>query len=305
MTHGWVVIVLSLGAALAFATSSSLKHVSAGQVPDAQDLHPRSVGRLVVGTLSHPLWLGGLLADLVGVGLQVVALHFGALGVVQPLLVSGLLFALLLRRRTGRHASRGELGWAVVLTASLGGFLVLAGTASQPGTTAPADRLAAVVAAGVGVVLATACVLLGRRQPPGGRAAALLGVAVGGIYAATAALLKALTGIVLHGPVALLTSWQLYTVIVVGAGGLLLNQLAFQAGPLTASLPAIATVDPLASITLGVVVYDEHIRHSLGSGVGLAALLLLLGLAVIQLSRHGLPEQLAGAQPSPGQSDRP
>lgn len=105
----------------------------------------------------------------------------------------------------------------MVLTASLGVFLVLAGTASQPGTPAPADRLAAVVAAGVGVVLATACVLLGRRQPPGGRAAALLGVAVGAVYAATAALLKALTGIVLHGLVALLTSWQLYTARVSGS----------------------------------------------------------------------------------------
>jgi hypothetical protein len=50
----------------------------------------------------------------------------------------------------------------------------------------------------------------------------------------------------------------LYAVILVGIAGVLLNQLAFQAGPITASLPAIATIDPLLSIVIGVVVYDEH-----------------------------------------------
>ncbi len=67
MTPGWLVIGVSL--ASAFAVSSSLQHLSAGQVPDAQDLG----------------------ADVVGLSLQVLALHLGALAVVQPLLISGLL----------------------------------------------------------------------------------------------------------------------------------------------------------------------------------------------------------------------
>lgn len=299
MPPGWLVIVLSLSSALAFATSSSLKHASAGHVPDAQDLRPRSVGRLAVATVAHPLWLGGIFADLVGLTLQIVALHLGALGVVQPLMVSGLLFALILRQRSRRQTSYREIAWGVVLCVSLAGFLLLAGTARQPISTEPADRIPAVVAAVVGAVLATACVLLGRRQRHGGRSAALLGVAVGAIYASTAALLKALTNIALHGPVALFTSWQLYAVVLLGACGLLLNQLAFQAGPLAASLPAIATVDPLASIALGVIVYDEEIRRSVGSGFGLAILLVVLGVAVIQLSRSGIATPTAREHPRP------
>ena len=118
-----------------------------------------------------------------------------------------------------------------------------------------------------------------------------MGVAVGVVYAASAALLKALTDRVTHGPWALLTSWQLYAVIVVGAVGLLLSQLAFQAGPLTASLPAIATVDPLLSIVVGVMVYDEHIHRGPGSGVGLVGLMLLLGLAVIQVGKVDVLER--------------
>lgn len=76
---------------------------------------------------------------------------------------------------------------------------------------------------------------------------------MGAVYASTAALLKALTSMALEGIGPLLSSWQLYVVVVLGATGLLLNQLAFQAGPLNASLPATSTVDPLL-LVLGVAV---------------------------------------------------
>ncbi len=58
MTSGWLVIGVSPASAFAFAMSSSLKHVSAGQVPDAQDLGARSLGRFIRATMAHPLWLG-------------------------------------------------------------------------------------------------------------------------------------------------------------------------------------------------------------------------------------------------------
>jgi hypothetical protein len=69
------------------------------------------------------------------------------------------------------------------------------------------------------------------RDHPGATAAALLGIATGIAHAGTAT----------H---------------------LLLNQLAFQAGPLAASLPAMTVVNPLLAVLLGVVVYDENLRHT-------------------------------------------
>ncbi len=295
----WPVVAASLCSAFAFAVATSLKHVSASQVPDAQTLHPRAIGQLIRATLSHPLWLGGIVADAVALSLQIVALHLGALAVVQPLLISGLLFALLLRQGTAGRISRREIGWGVIVTAALTGFLLLAGTAGHPvRTTDGADRAPAIAAAIIGVLLAGICVALGRRQRSGGRSAALLGIAVGATYAATAALLKAATDIALRGPVALALSWQIYTLIALGAGGLLLNQLAFQAGPLTASLPAIATVDPLLSIAIGVLIYDERIRHGPVAGAGLGLLLLVLGVSVIALTR--VPQSaLTHDQPPP------
>jgi drug/metabolite transporter (DMT)-like permease len=281
----WLVVGLSLGSALSFAVSTNLKHSSAGEMPEVPQIRAGALGRFVAAALHHRLWLAGTVTDLIGLSLQVLALHFGDLAVVQPLLVSGLLFALLLRRRQGRRVTGHEVRWALVLTGCLIAFLFLAGTQpSGPNPNGP-DRLPAAVAAGVGVLLALACVWLAHRRKPAADAAALMGVAVGVVYAASAALLKALTDRAVHGPWALLTSWQLYTVVAVGAVGLLLNQLAFQAGPLTASLPAIATVDPLLSIVVGVLVYDEHLHRGPMSGAGLVVLMLLLGGSVIELGK--------------------
>jgi len=303
----WLVVGLSLGSALSFAASTNLKHSSAGEMPEVPRMRAGPLARFVAATLSHRLWLAGTVTDLIGLSLQVLALHFGDLAVVQPLLISGLLFALLLRRRQGRPVTAHEVRWALVLTGCLIAFLFLAGAnPTGPHPTGP-DRLPAVVAAGVGALLALTCVGLAHRRKPAADAAALMGVAVGVVYAATAALLKALTDLVVHGPWALLASWQLYAVIVIGAVGLLLSQLAFQAGPLTASLPAIATVDPLLSIVVGVLVYDEHIHRGPWSGFGLVVLMLLLGLSVIELGKVEVVErERAGARPtSASQPERP
>jgi drug/metabolite transporter (DMT)-like permease len=300
--HEWVVVALGLGAAFAFALSSSLKHVSAGHHPDAQSMHPGKLRHFVGAMLSHPLWLGGIGCDVVGLGFQIVALHLGRLTVVQPLLVSGLLFALVLRQlHEHHHITRRQMGWAIVLSASLIGFVILASEGGSSPKVDHVDRWPAAVVGACGVVLAGVCVEVGRRQRDGGRSAALLGIAVGTIYAALAALLKAVTDIVAKSPLHLFVSWQLYVVLLVGALGLLLNQLAFQAGPITASLPATATVDPLLSVIVGVVVYDERINPGPGGGVALALLVILLGLAVIQLARtQDIAEEATGTPGDPG-----
>lgn len=290
MASGLGVVAISLGAAFAFALSSTLKHVSAGQVPDAQGMQAGALARFVKATLAHPLWLGAIVTDGVGLALQVVALHLGALAVVQPLLISGLLFALVLRHYTGHRLTRADVGWAVVVVVALAGFVLLAHAGIQP-RHQTVDRVPATIAALCGVAVAAVFLESGRRQTSEGRSAALMGIGLGTIYAATAALLKAVSDIGVRGVVPLATSWQLYVLLVLGAIGLFLNQLVFQAGPLKASLPAIATVDPLLSIVVGVWIYDEHIRTGPAAGIGLLVLLAILCVAVIQLARLNATEE--------------
>jgi uncharacterized membrane protein len=106
------------------------------------------------------------------------------------------------------------------------------------------------------------------------------------LYALNATLIKACTNVLVHGPVALAASWQLYLLVVTGAVGLLLNQLSYQAGPLAASLPAITVVDPLLAVLLGVVIYDENLRHTplaIGCEVAFLGLLVLAASALTRL----------------------
>ncbi len=279
-----LVVALTIGAALAFAVAAALKHSSAAALPELGELSLAAVGRFVSATVRQRLWWAGTAVDVVAVSLHILALHRGALAVVQPLLVSVLVFGLAVRSVGQGGIPRRELLWAAVLTAALAGFLTIAGTA-DPAAPSDVDRGPAVAVAIVGVALAAGCVVAARVQFSGGAAAAMYGIAAGITYAATAALLKALTRISSRGVGAVLGSWQLYAVVAVGAAGVVLTQLAYQSGPLAASLPAITIVNPLLSIVIGVVVYDENIRHGAGASIGMASLLLLLGFAVYQLTK--------------------
>jgi len=281
MFHGGFVLA-ALGAAFAFAVATHVKHLSATDLPAPAGPRLSALGRFIRATVSHRLWLYGLVADTAGLVLQLVALHLGPLAAVQPLLIFSLLFALLLRQRHNARSRFNETIWALVVIGALAGLLALA-QASNPASGA-ADRGPAISAAAAALTLAGAS-LLGRHQRAATRTAIRLGIAVGALYATTAALLKALTDIAVRHPIAIAWSWQLYVVIVLGAAGLVLNQLAFQAGPLTASLPAISIVDPLLSIVVGVWVFDEHLRHGVLTDIGFGGLLVVLSVAVIQLAR--------------------
>ena len=281
------VVAASLGSTGFAGLATALKHRSATHVAAARKAAPSGRLALLVATFVEPLWLLALVADAGAVGLQVTALHLGALAVVQPLLVTALLFSLLLNHLFARSTvSVKEIGWAVLLIAALAAFLTVSG-ASSPKITGPlqaADKLPAELTAATAVVIIALC-LGAARLRQGVQRATLMGVAIGVIYASTAALLKACTNIATTSLSGLFTSWQLYVVLLGGLAGLVLAQLAFQAGPLTASLPVIAAVDPVLSVTIGVVIYDEHLRTGLLAGGAGLACLLLLAVAAFGLSR--------------------
>ena len=285
MRHFSLVLLLSMAAAVAFALSSAFKHVSAGQVADAQNLRPGRVAALIRGTLTHRWWLAGMACDAVGLTGQIGALHFGSLSVVQPLLLVSLPLALLFRAGFAGHELTGrQLIWAGVLVAALAGFLALA-TRAPAAAAERVDGAAAVAAGAAGAAVVLSCMVIARRAR---RTAVpvLLGTAVGVVYAGTAALLKACGALLATGGIeALVTEWPIYAVVGLGAGGLLLNQLTFQAGALSAGLATTATVDAIASFAVGITVYGEQIRP--GATVIVLQVLLcgLLVLAAAQLTR--------------------
>ena len=277
----------SLGAAGFFSLATALKHRSAHTMPPIEHFTPAAIGSFAVATLRHPLWLAGIGADVGGLGLQITALHLGALSLVQPLLVSAVLFSLVVAHRiAGTRMARREVGYAALLVTAVSGFLIVSGALGvKEGRT---FRGSTIVATVVVVVLVAACVAAARRlrtTSSGRWSAALLGLAAGIIYACTAALIKSCAHVVTtDGVLALLLSWQLYVLVVAGSMGLFFAQMAFQAGPLAASLPATASVDPLASVCLALAVFHEQLNSDpLSVALSLLALVVML-YTVVQLS---------------------
>jgi len=290
-------VLAAVSAAALFAVAAALQHRSGAPAPGApapgapvgQDPGGQDPGgglfAFAVRTLRHPLWIAGALASLAGLGLHALALREGPLTLVQPLLVSGVIFALPLRQVLERHRPRpAELAWAAALALGLAVFILAAtppGSPAQPADPGPALICAAVIGLGL-----PACVAVSRRAT--GTAAALpLGTAAGLAFAATAGLLKQVTDELSHGAGTVLTTWPGYALIVAGGLGLLLSQLAYRAGPLRASLPAVTAVNPIASLVIGVAVFDERFR---GGALYLAAEVLglvLIAVAAIGLTRSG------------------
>jgi hypothetical protein len=217
--------------------------------------------RLLVRLLQRPLWIVGGAADLAGVGLHGAALALGPLALVQPLLVSGLILAVPLeaaldRRRPGRR----DLAGVILSATGLATFIIVADP--QRGDIAPADADLFGVVIGVGVFMAT-LVAIGQRRPGPGRATAL-GVATGAGYALAATLAKACVDRLVTDGWLVLLDWRLYALAVVGLTSVVLNQNAFQAGRLPGPLTGIVLTDPLASVVIAVLAYEEYIARGFG-----------------------------------------
>jgi hypothetical protein len=293
----------ALLAAALFGVSTALQHRSAGLVTDAQANGGKRLVGFISGTLRHPLWITGTIADIGGFALHAFALREGPLTLVQPLLVSSAVFALVLRQLLEhRWPRRNELAWATVLAVGL--VLFLAVSTPTSGVAQPADPVPTMVVGGLIGLCVLGFFVAGRRST-GRAAAALLGAATGLSFAAVAGRLKEEMGALNRGMGALVTAWPFYALVGVGALGLLINQLAYQAGPLSSSLPAIMTVDPIVSLVIGVAVFDEHFRNGpaalLGEAVGLALVVIAAG----GLTRSGpTPASGPGANPHLSESRR-
>jgi drug/metabolite transporter (DMT)-like permease len=274
---GATVVAIALGSALAAAISSILQHHSARTAPDGR------AGRLLGHLLKRPTWLVGAVAAVAGLILHVVALAHGQLALVQPLLISGVLFALPVSAlMEGRRPSGREWLLAVCVVAGLATFL-LAARPSRGFVRLDADSLLWTT---IGTVLAMpVLVLVSRRWA--GQAPAILGTAAGLGYGVVAALMKE-TDIVYHhgGLTHMLSDWPLYALVGIGLLSLAVTQMAYRAGPLARSMPALTVTDPAASVAIGVVIFQERLAHD-----PLAILLQVIGflamcVAAAQLARR-------------------
>ena len=245
-------IALALLAGLSYAGASVLQQRVASEQPPELSLRPT----LLLALVRRPLWLLGIALDVAAYGFEAGALAAGTVVTVAPLLVSGLLFALPLS--TVGHAARVTRKEWIPAIAVTGGLALFVVVGSPDGDRSTASAAAWITAGALVAVVTVALVALAIGTI-GPRRALYLGVATGAVYGLTAVLTKSTVDLLDGGVDNLLGHWQLYVLLAVSVVGLLLNQSAFQAGHVAASLPAIAVVNPVLSSTFAVTMFGEHL----------------------------------------------
>jgi drug/metabolite transporter (DMT)-like permease len=269
-----------------FALAATLQQKGALGMGDVSLGSPRSLLTLARQTF----WLLGTLALLGGYVLQAMALDRGRLAVIQPLLVTTIVFALPLGYfLTSQVIHRREVLGAAVVVVGLAVFTVV-GEAAEGRDNAPADQWAVAVV----VFGAAAGVLLffgGRGTVV--RKAALYGACAGVLYGLSASLCKPTVEILnADGIGGVLSSWEFYAFAAAGVLAFLVQQVSLATGKLAPSVATVSVCNPLVSILIGTILLQERLAeptwHKVLAYAGLGAA--LLGAALISLSTEGAKE---------------
>ncbi|MGW4715658.1 DMT family transporter [Nocardia sp. NPDC004260] len=243
----------ALSAAFLFAVSAFLQQGAARQAATAS-----GQGRfLVIAAIARRLitdrrWLAGQGANVAGFVVHAVALRFGAIAVVQALLVAQLLFALPFAAvRRGRALLARD--WA--------------------GTSAVRTELLPGACAGV---VGTVVVLSGLSRTVRSTQvrSALVAVAAGCCFATTAVLVMVATRTLPH------PSWALLGIPVSTVLGGILTQEAYARGSLPTALTAMTITDPVLSYVAGLTLFTATI-HPRPALLACAATAVIVGVALL------------------------
>ena len=210
----WLAVVFALASAATTALSTSTQHLAASRAP--------LVAVLLAVTLGP-----------IGFAFHVLALDNGPIGLVQPIAILGIVLAVPLRALLVRTLpGRSELV-AVTVTGLAIAALLLATDAQE----APHDPDPGVLLASVGALALVAVLLVavaGGVPHPTGRAF-LLGSASGILFGLMSVLIEA--------------DQLRWALVACGVSGVAVNQLAYRAARLSASMPVLNVVNCL--LTLG------------------------------------------------------
>jgi drug/metabolite transporter (DMT)-like permease len=251
--------LLALSASLFTATSSVCQRLGAKETEHKAGFSVEIILRLI----RRPVWLLGIASMIAGFVLQIVALHFGGLAIVQPILSFELVLVFVYLRVIGKRSVRSRDWFAAVsMVAGLALFIYSASPSSgRDGASASSWWLAG---SGVGVAVAIALTVAyfrsGHRQTSSSRRAAALGVATGVTWGFVASVIREFGSRLDHGLAATFTNWSPYVLVAVGLIAMVLESNAVSAGSLAASQPGFTIADPIVATILGIAFFDERIR---------------------------------------------
>ena len=284
---------LALIAAFMFALAATLQQRGAlelGGVGSASSL---------LKLLSRPMWLVGTLVLFGGYVFQAAALDRGRLSIIQPLLVTTVVFALPLGYfLTSQVVGRREVVGAAVILVGLALFTYFADPAGG-NENAPGSEWAVVIVIVI-VVCGAMLVFGGRSDASAGTRAAVYGTVAGILFGLSASLTKPTLEYLHEGVDELLSHWEGYALAVAGLLGFVLQQVSLGTGKLAPSVATVSVANPIVGIAIGTLLLDERWSrpgwHILLGVVGLV--LALVGAVVISIASERRKARPAAA-PAP------
>jgi drug/metabolite transporter (DMT)-like permease len=250
-------IISALCAAVCFAIAAVLQQESTQTVSATKSL---SLG-LLTDLVKRPRWLAGGAFMVTGFGLQALALSYGPIAVVQPIVMTELAFAIplgILRR----HRRAGRQEWAGIWCMIVGVSVFILAAAPGSGIQEPSGTAWLASLIPVGAVAAVAVSVGAARRGPA--RAMFLGAAAGLAFGVLSVLTKAVTHELSADLSKAFVTWQVYVAVAVGIAALVVSQSAYQAGPLAYSMPFVGVLEPLVAIVIGDTVLGEQVKLSGG-----------------------------------------
>jgi len=289
-----VAYLLAVAAAFVNALSAIFQRIGVQNAPADTVMSIR----LIRHAFSNAIWFAGLGMVALGFLFQAVALRFGQLSAVQPIVTTELLFLVLVLGVWFRyHLTWREWGGSIAAAGGLATFLVVA--APGGGDVVPGRHSWIIVFVVVGAASA-ACVGLGFTGPRWFRAA-MFGASGAVLFALSAALTKQFTTLITEGWGHVFTNWDPYALVATGVLGLFLIQSSFHAGPVTASQAALTILDPMVSVVIGIYLFHDRLDTAAWRLPVEVAGIIVVVAGVILLSTSPL---VAGAKDESGAGDK-
>jgi hypothetical protein len=253
-------VAMGLASAASFATSNALQHRAAGTVPPAVHRVLAVLGHLA----RQRVWVVATCISFCALVLHALALRFGSIALVQPLMLVGVVLAVPVRSALERKAPRWCEIRAVGVTAVGLTVFILTIHAQSPGAP-PVIPVAGAFVLGCFVVglVALRASRSGHFAGAPARQAAILGSGAGVMFGATAGLLKVLgTSVGASGSALPTVLGVLGMLVAAGLLGTAMNQRAYQLAPISHSMPMVNVVDIMVAVLFGAVVFGELPAHT-------------------------------------------
>lgn len=275
---------------IAVAGAFSLAFGSAMQERDAVRAPGGRVARagFLLHLLRQPRWLLGSGVAVLGATLHLIALSGAPLTIIQPIGVTGLLFAIVLSALFNRQRVRPSqiLAGTAVMVGLVGVLWLFPHGGRIPVmSTGTALWLAGIVIGSGALVYVTA------QWIPSNARALALALAGGAALGTTSGLARVVTANTMADPIHLF-SWLTLLAVVTAVFGALLLQNAYRTGHFAAAYATLLIADPVVGVGIGVLLLGEGVPDTptTATAAAIFAVLAVLGTVILARSRHRNPE---------------